>query len=245
MSNSIANPTSSEIDYPDSDGLPIVDNTLQFDWIVKIYHGLDTIFRRRTDVFVAADLFWYPVEGRPDIRTAPEALVAFGRPKGDRGSYKQWLEGGIAPQVVFEVLSPGNRAGRIVQKLKFYERYGVGEFYIYDPHENETSGWLRDGNELSEIKQMDGWISPLLGIRFETSGDVLKIVGPDGWLFLPIWSCVNRLMKWNAEETSANRSNTSAGSSDHDSGSIETQFLLQILVGYCLSLFHLAACFRQ
>ena len=38
------------------------------------------------------------------------AMVVFGRPKGYRGSYRQWEEGGIAPQVVFEILSPGNRA---------------------------------------------------------------------------------------------------------------------------------------
>jgi hypothetical protein len=31
-------------------------------------------------------------------------MVAVGRPKGHGGSYMQWLEGGAAPQVVFEVL---------------------------------------------------------------------------------------------------------------------------------------------
>src|ERR1022692_1906330 len=86
MHSSIRVPLESEIDYPDSDGKPIADNTLQFDWIVKIYHGLNYVFRDRSDVFVAADLFWYPVEGRPDIRTAPDGMVSLGRPKGHRGS---------------------------------------------------------------------------------------------------------------------------------------------------------------
>ncbi len=35
-------------------------------------------------------------------------MVAFGRPKGERGSYQQWKENNIPPQVVFEILSPGN-----------------------------------------------------------------------------------------------------------------------------------------
>ena len=74
--------------------------------------GLDALFRDDPDVFVAGDLLWYPVEGDPKTRIAPDAMVVFGRPKGYRGSYKQWDEGGIAPQVVFEVLSPGNRPGR-------------------------------------------------------------------------------------------------------------------------------------
>lgn len=111
--------------YPDSDGEPIAENTLQFEWIVTIKGNLDLIFADRGDVFVAGDLLWYPVHGDPKIRTAPDALVAIGRPKGYRGSYRQWREGGIAPQVVFEVLSPGNRAGEMKEKFGFYERFGV------------------------------------------------------------------------------------------------------------------------
>src|SRR6266545_225356 len=95
--------------YPDSDGQPMSDNTLQFQWIVTIQGGLDALFADRPDVFVAGDLLWYPVEGEPSIRAAPDALVAFDRPKGYRGSYRQWEEGNVPPQVVFEVLSPGNR----------------------------------------------------------------------------------------------------------------------------------------
>jgi Uma2 family endonuclease len=39
---------------------------------------------------------------------APDVMVVFGRPKGERRSYRQWQEGNIAPQVVFEILSSGN-----------------------------------------------------------------------------------------------------------------------------------------
>ena len=97
--------------YPESDGQPIAENTLQFQWIVTIEGGLDALFINDPNVFVAGDLLWYPVEGEPTIRAAPDSMVVFGRPKGDRGSYSQWEEGGIPPQVVFEILSPGNRAG--------------------------------------------------------------------------------------------------------------------------------------
>ena len=62
--------------------------------------------------FVAGDLLWYAQQGDPTERLAPDAMVVFGRPKGDRGSYKQWEEDGIAPQVVWEVLSPGNTTAR-------------------------------------------------------------------------------------------------------------------------------------
>jgi Uma2 family endonuclease len=77
-------PTDSEIIYPDGDGQPMADNTKQFRWIVTIKENLDLLFAENPDVFVAGDLLWYPVQGRPNIRVAPDILVAFDRPKGDR-----------------------------------------------------------------------------------------------------------------------------------------------------------------
>src|SRR5690349_16890133 len=93
--------------YPDQDGKPLSDNTKQGRWIVLLYDNLEALFRDREDVFVAPDNLWYPVEGRPDIRQAPDVYVVFGRPKGPRGSYQQWKEGGVPIHVVFEILSPG------------------------------------------------------------------------------------------------------------------------------------------
>jgi len=129
--------------YPQSDGKPMADNTTQFRWIVTIQGGLDALFRDNPDIFVAGDLLGYPVEGHPEISTAPDVMVAFGRPKGDRGSYLQWEEDGIAPQVVFEILAPGNTIAGMTRKFRFYERHGVEEYYLYDPDSGELSGWQR------------------------------------------------------------------------------------------------------
>jgi Uma2 family endonuclease len=156
------------------------DNTLQFEWIVTIKEGLDAVFKDDPNVFVAGDLLWYPVEGDPKIRQAPDALVAFSRPKGYRGSYKQWEEGGTAPQVVFEVLSPGNRFPEMQRKFQFYERYGVEEYYLYDPDHAILDGWLRSGDSLQEIPDVHNWTSPRLGVRFEVKGGTFTLYGPDG-----------------------------------------------------------------
>src|SRR4051794_23311775 len=121
-----------EIEYPEDDGNPMAENTVQYDWITKIKGNLDIIFRDDPNVFVAGDLLWYPVERNNIERRAPDVMVAFGRPKGDRRSYLQWLEGGIAPQVVFEILSPSNRGPELALKFEFYETHGVEEYYIYD-----------------------------------------------------------------------------------------------------------------
>ncbi len=173
-----------EIVYPDSDGQPMAENTLQFEWIVTIKENLEDLFRQRDDVFVAGDLLWYPVEGNNTLRMAPDALVSFGRPKGYRGSYMQWREGQVAPQVVWEVLSPGNRAGELENKFHFYERYGVEEYYQYDPDRGELRGWLRQGEELQPIEPIQGWRSPRTGVRLEMSGGELVLTRPDGRRFL-------------------------------------------------------------
>ncbi|MBD2310944.1 Uma2 family endonuclease [Desertifilum sp. FACHB-1129] len=170
--------------YPDSDGQPMADNTKQFRWIVVIKENLELLFANNPDVFVAGDLLWYPVEGNNKIRQAPDAMVVFGRPKGDRGSYRQWNEDNIAPQVVFEILSPGNRPKEMIQKFKFYERYGIEEYYLYDPDDNELSGWLRSASDLEMIETMENWVSPRLGIRFQLMSDTLLIYRPDGQRFL-------------------------------------------------------------
>ena len=176
--------TSSDIIYPDSDGQPMADNTKQFRWIVTIKENLELLFAERPDVFVAGDLLWYPVEGNNKLRLAPDAMVAFGRPKGDRGSYRQWQEDNIAPQVVFEILSPGNRQGKMQEKFKFYEKYGVQEYYIYDPDDITLEGYCRQNDKLASIAEINGWLSPRLRIRFVLSKTDLEIYQPNGRKFL-------------------------------------------------------------
>ncbi len=164
-----------EIIYPDSDGKPMSDNTKQFRYIVVIKENLELIFADNPNVFIAGDLLWYPVEGSNTIRQAPDVMVVLGRPKGDRGSYQQWKENNIAPQVVFEILSPGNTLKEMAKKLVFYEQYGVEEYYIYDPDKNDLNGYLRQVNRLEIIEEMQGFISPLLKIKFELEPDGLQI----------------------------------------------------------------------
>ena len=176
--------TQKDIIYPDSDGQPMADNTKQFELIVLIKKNLDLLFANDENVFVAGDLLWYPTEGNNKLRVAPDVMVAFGRPKGDRGSYQQWKEDNIAPQVVFEIISPGNTPKEMTNKYRFYQSYGVEEYYLYDPDSNKLVLWLRSGDELEAIEQLAGWVSPRLGIRFELSESELKIYRPDGQLFL-------------------------------------------------------------
>jgi hypothetical protein len=111
-------------------------------------------------------------------------MVIFGRPKGDRGSYRQWQEENVVPQVVFEILSTGNNKREMLEKLDSYDRYGVGEYYLYDPNRIKLDGWVRQNNTLVPILSMQNWVSPQLNIRFELFRDDLEIYRPDGIRFL-------------------------------------------------------------
>lgn len=177
-----------EIDYPDSDGNPMAENTEQYRWIVIIKENLEIMYANDPNVFIAVDLLWYPVR-HTQRRTAPDVMVAIGRPKGRRGSYRQWVEDNIAPQVAFEILSPSNKDSRgsdsLDEKFIFYETYGIQEYYIYDPDDLTLEGWQRQGDRLIKISSIGNWVSPLLGIRFDWAvGQELVLSRPDGQIFL-------------------------------------------------------------
>ena len=182
--NAVTTPSEPDIVYPDSDGKPMADNTLQFRWIVTIQGNLDLLFRDRADVFVAGDNLIYPRRGDPSVCAAPDVYVAFGRPKGYRGSYKVWEEGGIFPQVVFEVWSPNNSRREMKDKRAFYRRYGAEEYYVVNPDESTVEGWRREDGRFVEVDDFGAHVSPRLGIRFDLTGPELVIVGPTGERFL-------------------------------------------------------------
>ncbi|MCS6812694.1 MAG: Uma2 family endonuclease [Cyanobacteria bacterium] len=182
---------SDDLLYPSSDGNPMAENTIQYRWIVMIKENLEILFAAAVDVFVAGDLLWYPLQVNepPAPRQAPDVMVVFGVPKGDRRSYKQWQENNIPPQVVFEILSDSNRTSegrrKLQEKFEFYQRYGVEEYYCYDPDTFILQGWQRQGNQLLPIRNIGQWTSPRLGIRFAWQrGQELVLYYPDGRKFL-------------------------------------------------------------
>jgi Uma2 family endonuclease len=154
------------------------------DWILLIATGLRSLLCEVPDVFLATDLLWYPIEGEPGINTAPDVMVTFGRPRGDRMCYKQWEEGCVAPQVVFEVLSPSNTYREMADKFAFYDDHGVEDYYVYDPEKNVLEVYLRGRSTLVRQRFQDQFHSPRLKVTFDRTGPVLAIFHPDGRRFL-------------------------------------------------------------
>jgi Uma2 family endonuclease len=173
--------------YPDSDGQPMADNTVQYRWIVRLVTNLKRLLKHQI-AFVAGDLLWYPIKvnAPPVPAQAPDVMVVLGRPDGDRSSYKQWEEENITPQVVFEILSPSNSAREMLAKQSFYKEHGVLEMFFYDPESYDFWGLVRrnSNQDFSPITPINfPWVSPTLGTSFTWSENGLVVSYPDGELF--------------------------------------------------------------
>src|SRR5262245_39800373 len=183
MNTIIAEARPTVIVYPESDGKPMSDNTKQARWMVVFSGNLEALFRDKV-VFVALNLMWYAREGEPSECAAPDIFVVFGRPRGDRRSYKQWEEDDVSPQVIFEILSPSNTPQEMEEKEVFYTDHNVEEYYIYDPEKDHLTVYIRKGTVLRRFWFQNEFVSPLLGIRFDLTGDEMQVFYPDGRRFL-------------------------------------------------------------
>jgi Uma2 family endonuclease len=173
--------------YPVDNGEPLSNDTEHLKWITFVKNGLEDWFAEREDVFVAADLLWYPIEGRPDISKAPDVMVVLDHPAGERSSYMQWKEKNRPPNVVFEFLSKSNTSAEMMEKLDFYSDFGCDEFYIYDYQRGTFRAFARQsgGDSLTKVNHETGgtWSSPLLGVTFGLNEKGrLWIKRPDGKL---------------------------------------------------------------
>ncbi len=170
-----------DVFYPESDGMPMADNALQFRWMSLLRWNAEALLRHDRYVLISADHLIYPVRGNPLIRIAPDVYIAYGPEKGDRGSYRVWEEGNVFPQVIFEVYSPSNTHAEMQLKREFCALYGAEEFYIiYPEYPNDAEAWLRSGENFVRVPEINGFASPRVGFRFVLEDGLLTVFGPDG-----------------------------------------------------------------
>ena len=124
--------TSATIHYPVTDGKPMGETDAHIAQILDLRFSLSRYFRDDPQVYVAADLLFYYVEGEPKEFVVPDVFVVRGVPKGERRVYKLWEEG-RAPEVVFEITSPSTRREDLGTKKVLYADLGVREYFLFDP----------------------------------------------------------------------------------------------------------------
>ncbi len=175
-------PGTGEIEYPESDGAPLGETSAHIDAIFDLLGSLRWFFRKRSDVFVAADLFLYYEEGEPASRVAPDILLATGvAHPGHRRTYRVWEEG-VPPFLVVEVTSKSSRIEDLGTKRAVYELIGVQEYLVFDPLEEYLTprfqAFRRAGDQLLRVlPTADGdHPIPALGISLRPEGDRLRLV---------------------------------------------------------------------
>jgi Uma2 family endonuclease len=119
-----------EVEYPESDGLPMGETDRHRNWMIRLID----LFQHRyagERVYVSGDLMTYYVEGDPRRSVCPDCFVVKDCDPGERRVYKTWDE--PAPNAVFEVTSLSTRKRDEILKPGIYGEIGVPEYFLYDP----------------------------------------------------------------------------------------------------------------
>ncbi len=80
--------------------------------------------------------------------------------KKNEGIVKDHIHG--VPDLLIELLSPGNKSHDTVKKKNLYEKFGVKEYWIIDPETKESIGYALEGKIYKEFFKSSGQISSLL-----------------------------------------------------------------------------------
>ena len=165
-----------EVEYPDTDGKPMADNSWQA--ITMHYAGPALAIHFRGRGFVATDLLVYYREGDKRARVAPDVMVVLGVDGSHRRNYRIWAEGGRVPDFVMEVVSDSRQERDAMEKRTLYAELGVWEYFRYAPLSRRMAGM--SGHRLvGEVLREGRWEAlPRLGeerIRSEVLGLDLRV----------------------------------------------------------------------
>lgn len=188
-----------QVHYPDSDGQPMAENDVIRELMIQSEAALRQHFRKRTDVYISANLFLYYKKGNPRRRVAPDLLVVLGVDGHRRPNYKIWEEG-KAPDVVFEFTTASSRIADMGEKLGLYAALGIPEYYVFDPTGEYLQPRFRafrlHGDVYRELPVDDRVSSPLLGLELRVEDTSLAFFGPHGRLVGDVVALTEELEHW-------------------------------------------------
>ena len=136
MSETLAT-TLDVVEYPTSDGKPVAETERHYMCLVGAAFGIRKHLKGRDDVYVGSNLMVFDEPGNPRRHLSPDIFVAFGVKRGMRDLYKIWEE--APPAFVLEITSSSTRREDERTKRQRYARWGVGEYFMYDPY----GEWLK------------------------------------------------------------------------------------------------------
>ena len=128
------------IEYPTADGRPVAETPLHYKRLADAAHALFTHYESRPGVYVGVNMMVYDERGNPRRFLSPDVFVAFGVADRERDIYKLWEE--RAPSFVLEMTSKSTR-NEDERKMARYARWGVAEYFLYDPRREYVDPPLR------------------------------------------------------------------------------------------------------
>ncbi len=164
-------PWLSDVEYPESDGLPMAESDAARESLIYGVEALSLHFSADPQVYVSGNLFIYFEQGNPKAVVAPDVFVVFGVGNQQRRVYKTWEEGDRVPDFVLEITSKSTASEDQGTKKGLYAYLGVREYFQYDP----TGDYLELG--LKGFTLHEGNYFPLESEDLSTGG-------------LQIWSSV-------------------------------------------------------
>ena len=164
------------VEYPETDGKPLADNT----WQATTMHYAGTVlaiqFQGRG--FVATDLLVYYLKDGERESVAPDVMVVLGVDGSHRRTYSIPEEGGRAPDFVLEVVSNSTHERDAQAKRTTYAELGVREYFRYAPVSGRMAG-MDEHRLVGEVLREGRWEAlPRLGqerIRSEVLGLELRV----------------------------------------------------------------------
>lgn len=170
--------------YPDTDGFSMVETEFHYIAIKHLHGGLSHWYRRRDDVYVAANMALYYEEGSPAKNRGPDIMVSKGvRGKHARRSFRTWEEG-VVPSVIIEVTSISTQREDDLIKPRVYADIGVKEYFMFDPEGEYLDPRLRgyhlvdEDYELMTADATGEIYSPQLRLRLVVDDALLRLVDP-------------------------------------------------------------------
>lgn len=171
---SISSGESIQIEYPDTDGLPMAESDFQRQYLSYAVEVLRIYFQNHADVYVSGNLFIYYEQGNPKAVVAPDVFVVFGVAKRDRFSYKLWVEENKAPNFILEITSKSTLSEDQGVKRGLYAFLGVEEYFQYDPTGDYLDPQLK-GSRLVEGNYLPLPATVLPDGSFSLRSEVLKL----------------------------------------------------------------------
>jgi Uma2 family endonuclease len=202
----LSQPTPKEVEvyYPSSDGEPMAETEIHVLAIIALLELLKHFLASRTDIYIAADMFWYWEEGNSAARRAPDVMVIKGVGREVRRSFFSWRENGAVPCFIVEFASENTWREDLYEKRRLYAALGVREYFIFDPEalylRPTLQGFRLDerGNYVPlEPDTADRLKSEELGLYLLGEGTMLRLI--DAATGLPVPTREERVGQLEAE----------------------------------------------